>query len=145
MPEQADTQASKPRRIEMSLGAEPRSAHAAREAVAQLDLPTKILADAQLLVSEVVSNSIRHSGLGSEEKIGLLAEWNGRKFRAAVTDGPRRPGHVVVVGSIRPEPGTESGWGLFLVDQVADRWGTEVGQVVRYWFEIDLKQAEASD
>jgi len=38
-----------------------------------------------------------------------------------------------VSGSIRPAPGAESGWGLYLVDRVASRWGTSAHG---YWFEL---------
>jgi hypothetical protein len=32
----------------------------------------------------------------------------------------------------------DSGWGLFLVEQLSDRWGVEqIGQATTVWFEID--------
>ena len=34
----------------------------------------------------------------------------------------------------RDEPG---GWGLHLVDSLADRWGVETGRRTRVWFEIE--------
>jgi hypothetical protein len=44
-----------------------------------------------------------------------------------------------VSGSIRPTPGAESGWGLFLVDRLASRWGTAAGG---YWFELRAEPPE---
>jgi len=36
-----------------------------------------------------------------------------------------------------PERGSGSGWGLYLVDQLADRWGVSREEATRVWFEID--------
>jgi hypothetical protein len=30
------------------------------------------------------------------------------------------------------------GWGLFLVEKLADRWGVARNSLTRVWFEIDL-------
>ena len=53
-------------------------------------------------------------------------------MRVEVTDaGPGfDPAH-------RPEPSEAGGWGLRLVDAMADRWGVEVTPLVRVWFELD--------
>ena len=55
--------------------------------------------------------------------------------RACVTDPgpgfeatPREPGD---------DPG--SGWGLFLVEQLSDRWGVELAGGTSVWFEIDRR------
>ena len=32
------------------------------------------------------------------------------------------------------------GWGLYLVDQLADRWGVNRGKLTRVWFEIDYAE-----
>jgi anti-sigma regulatory factor (Ser/Thr protein kinase) len=109
-----------------------------------IGLPPALLEDARLLVSELVSNSVRHAELGPEDQIRVRAEWSGTRLRAVVSDGPRNSGHVIVVGSIRPDPSTESGWGLFLVDELADRWGTDIDEVVSYWFEIGIRQDPGS-
>ena len=51
--------------------------------------------------------------------------------------GPR-PGSVVQASPRRggdgPRPGADSGWGLFIVDRLASRWGTDESG---YWFELD--------
>jgi anti-sigma regulatory factor (Ser/Thr protein kinase) len=108
-----------------------------REALGDLGLPSAVLADARLLVNELVTNSIRHSGLGPEDQIRIRAEWSGSRLRVDVYDRPgsRRP--TPVVGSIRPSPGAQSGWGLYVLDRVAQRWGVVSG---RYWFELQLDQ-----
>jgi hypothetical protein len=42
-----------------------------------------------------------------------------------------------------PDPGPESlsGWGLYLVDQLTDRWGVTGTDGTRVWFEIDREPA----
>ncbi len=35
-----------------------------------------------------------------------------------------------------PHPPGESGWGLLLVDQLAERWGVETGHSFRVWAEL---------
>jgi anti-sigma regulatory factor (Ser/Thr protein kinase) len=73
--------------------------------------------DAALVVSELVGNAVRHSGLPELRVSVALVE--PRRFRVAVSDGSSaapRPRH--------PADDSESGRGLFLVEAVADRWGT---------------------
>jgi anti-sigma regulatory factor (Ser/Thr protein kinase) len=96
-------------------------------------LPLPLAFDAQLLVSELVSNSVRHAGLGRDDLIRVTADWSGERLRVHVRDRGRPRRASLVVGSIRPAPGAESGWGLYLVDRLASRWGTSAGG---YWFEL---------
>jgi anti-sigma regulatory factor (Ser/Thr protein kinase) len=84
-------------------------------------------------VSELVSNSVRHAGLSPDELIRVTAHWSGTRLRVHVGDrrlGARPP---KVSGSIRPAPGAESGWGLYLVEHFTSRWGTSASG---YWFEL---------
>jgi anti-sigma regulatory factor (Ser/Thr protein kinase) len=110
----------------------------ARRALRQLDLPPALAATAALLVSELVTNSVRHARLAPNERIGFSVDWSGRRLRVHVRDrvpGSDRRGSPPASGqSIRPTPGAESGWGLYLVDRLASRWGIDAGG---YWFELD--------
>jgi hypothetical protein len=107
----------------------------ARRALERLDLPPAIATTGALLVSELVTNSVRHAGLGPGELIGLTADWSGTRLRVHVHDGGRGRGvqPQAPFGSIRPNPGKESGWGLYLADRPASRWGLDAGG---YWFEL---------
>ena len=108
---------------------------AAREALRNGNgmLPEAIRDDVLLLVSELVTNAVRHAGAGPD-----------RPLQLQLLRGPRWV--VVMVGdegpgfTWHPEPsaGNESGgWGLFLVDQIADNWGVEcTASGTRVWFEI---------
>jgi anti-sigma regulatory factor (Ser/Thr protein kinase) len=85
-----------------------------------------------LLVSELVSNSVRHAGLGSDEEIRLTVRERPDVFQVSVTD----PG-----GGFRPrsrelDPLTPTGWGLFLVDHLAERWGVRADDGTTVWFEV---------
>ena len=122
-----------PRCLDFRLRATRTAPTRARRALGQLRLPLPLAFDAQLLVSELVSNSVRHAGLGRDDLIRVTADWSGDRLRVHVRDGARPTRASPVAGSIRPAPGAESGWGLYLVDRLASRWGTTVGG---YWFEL---------
>ncbi|GAC1362963.1 MAG: hypothetical protein NVSMB32_03960 [Actinomycetota bacterium] len=121
--------------FDVRLPARSQSVSVARLALDTLDLPGSLRGDARLLLTELVTNSVRHSGLGPEEAIRVRAEWSGRHLRVTVQDRPRDPS-TTLVGAIRPSPTSEGGWGLYLVDKVAQRWGVD-GQGA-YWFELVL-------
>jgi anti-sigma regulatory factor (Ser/Thr protein kinase) len=122
-------------RVELDLAPEPASLSAARQALERLDLPPKLLDNAKLLASELVTNAIKHAGLSPGDVIRLTATWNGGRLRVVVRHRVSAPASNVV-GAIRPSPGAESGWGLFIVDRVAARWGTNLGGRPGYWFEL---------
>lgn len=121
--------------IDLRLTSDPQSVAAARRAVGGLDeLAGSERADAALLVSEVVTNSLRHSGVRDGE-IRLHAEVDDDTVRVEVTDAG--PGFVRRTPRPHPEGPDPGGWGLVLVDRLADRWGVEREGSTRVWFEID--------
>jgi anti-sigma regulatory factor (Ser/Thr protein kinase) len=86
----------------------------------------------RLLVSELVTNSIRHV-TGSKHPVVLEVRIGERNVRVEVHDGGAgfEPG--------TPEPrGAAGGFGLFLVERMASRWGVERRDGTRVWFELDL-------
>ena len=104
---------------------------AARRAVERLaaDVEPGVLADVKLLVSELITNSVKYGGEGA---VTLLADVDGpRDLRVEVVD--QGVGFVPVA---RDRPMTEvGGWGLHLVQTLADRWGVHRGST-HVWFEI---------
>ena len=122
-----------PGRLDFSLRPTRTAPLRARRALSQLRLPLPLAFDAQLLVSELVSNSVRHAGLGRDDLLRVTADWSGERLRVHVRDGARPTRASLVAGSIRPAPGAESGWGLYFVDRLASRWGTTAGGS---WFEL---------
>lgn len=128
--------ASGSRRVDLRVRASPEAVVRVREALRNLELPVAVTDRAQLLVSELVTNSILHSGIGPEDEIRMCANWSGTRLRIDVRDrsSTHRPSQVA--GSIRPAPGAESGWGLYLVDRLATPWGS---RSCGYWFELEIE------
>jgi anti-sigma regulatory factor (Ser/Thr protein kinase) len=119
--------------LALELPAEPESAAAARRAVeGGLALEGETLETVKLLVSELVTNSVRHAGLPSGAEIALRARVGGGLVRVEVCDTGRG-----FDPADRAEPSEAGGWGLRLVEALADRWGVETAPVVRVWFELD--------
>jgi anti-sigma regulatory factor (Ser/Thr protein kinase) len=123
----------RPRRLDVHIPATREAARKARRALSKLALPLPLAFDAQVAISELVSNSVRHAGLSPCDLIRITADWSGARLRVHVRDTRRGARPTVFAGSIRPAPGGESGWGLYLVDRVASRWGTSADG---YWFEL---------
>jgi anti-sigma regulatory factor (Ser/Thr protein kinase) len=114
----------------------PTAASAARNALAALEerLETSILDDIRLLVSELVTNAIRHADAAAGGQVGVDVSISGPRVHVEVAD----PG-----AGFDPTPRAEEmtkpgGWGLYLVDRIADRWGVVTNQMNRVWFELDL-------
>jgi len=85
-----------------------------------------------LLVSELVSNAVTHGGDGL---VFVDADVSASAVRVEVEDGG--PGFTPPAGG--PVPSRGNGFGLYLVDEIADRWGVETtGRGNRVWFELDL-------
>jgi anti-sigma regulatory factor (Ser/Thr protein kinase) len=122
-------------RIDVEFEASPTAAAGARNALVALDgkLDEGLLGDARLLVSELVTNSVRHSDVDSHDLVQMSVAVNGTSLRVEVADGGKgfepKPRDAD-----RTRPG---GWGLYLVDQLADRWGVARDQLTRVWFEMD--------
>jgi anti-sigma regulatory factor (Ser/Thr protein kinase) len=86
----------------------------------------------RLLVSELVTNSVRHVS-GSRGPVALRVSIGDGSIRVEVHDG----GAGFTPG--KPEPrGADGGFGLFLVERMASRWGVDVRDGTRVWFELDL-------
>ena len=91
------------------------------------------LDEIRLLVSELVTNSVRHAGMSPEEWIGLRVTIGNSSVRVEVAD--RGPGFEA--DKPLPTMYQDSGWGLYLVEQIADRWGVQNDAGTCVWFEID--------
>jgi anti-sigma regulatory factor (Ser/Thr protein kinase) len=93
----------------------------ARRVVAALPLQEPARERLALVVSELVTNSIRHAGLSAGDPIELeLASENGRVWIAVHDRGSGFDPHV------RNGEGRESGFGLAIVQELAEEWGVEL-------------------
>lgn len=87
----------------------------------------------RLLVSEVVTNAIRHAGCAAGAHVILVVDDGPGYVRIAVYDEG-----VGFDAPLHPSPRGEgtSGWGLFLVEKLAQRWGTTSAPNAHVWFEL---------
>ncbi len=120
-------------RLSLSFPREPDSVPAARAALTRFEgsLSQSALYDASLCLSELVTNAVQHPAEESGTELGLELSLSAEALRVEVIDpgGDFRPG--------TPTHGDERGWGLFIVDQLSTRWGTEPGERrTVMWFEI---------
>ena len=107
----------------------PDAARSARASVGGglVGLPPAVVADAQLVVSELVTNAVLHSGLRSGQPIGLALGCEGQHLRIEVDD--RCGFHA------RGDPSAGSprgGRGLRIVAALAERWEAEGGRVTAW-------------
>ena len=87
-----------------------------------------------LLLSELVTNSVRHSGSGLPgQTVTVTVLREGGVVRVEVTDRS-----VATVPVLRAaDSGAEGGRGLYLVDSLAARWGAQRdGDRTTTWFEL---------
>jgi anti-sigma regulatory factor (Ser/Thr protein kinase) len=119
--------------MSFELAGGPYAVTAARLALADLEsqLDASVAFDVRLLVSELVTNSVQHAAVAAEDSIVLEVAIGGETVRVTVRD--EGPGFEPPASP--PPDDADAGWGLFLVEQLADSWGVgEAGKGV--WFEI---------
>ena len=97
-----------------------------------LDVDEASLDDARLLLSELVTNGVRHAGLEPHEWIRVRVQTGGGSLRIEVTDPG--PGFELPAGP--PGLTDASGRGILLLQQLPDRWGIVTDGLTRVWFEI---------
>ena len=122
--------------IDVRFSPEPKVVGTARHALDQLAnlLAPEKLEDVRLVVSELVSNSIRHAGLSPNEQISLRVRVSAGSVSGRVCDSG--PGFEVP-SKPRSRTSLNGGWGLPIVESISDRWGVEGNSHVCVWFELD--------
>jgi signal transduction histidine kinase len=96
-------------------------------------LPAELESTLLLLTCELVNNAVRHGGAAEDQVIELeLSALEGGIVRVQVSD----PG-VGFDHSPRNQPlDEEGGWGLVLIESMAERWGVDQNDRTRVWFEL---------
>jgi anti-sigma regulatory factor (Ser/Thr protein kinase) len=98
-------------------------------ATTAIGIPADDFENAALLISELVTNSVKH---GDSEWVEVAITLGSEVLRIEVSDHDKR--------SIRPRaPDVSGGWGLALVAELATRWGVErqrAGKTI--WVDFDL-------
>jgi anti-sigma regulatory factor (Ser/Thr protein kinase) len=89
----------------------------------------------RLLVSELVTNCVRHARAGDDAPVELSVRLRPDGVRVEVRDSG--PGFEP---QSEPRPrGADGGYGLFLVERMASRWGVDTRDGTRVWFELELE------
>lgn len=107
---------------------------AARTALAHWDAERR---DAALLViSELVTNAVRHGSDSSDDAVELRVQRRGGATRIEVSDDNAGRREIACA----PRRGDQrSGWGLPIVAELTDRWGVEHrGSCTCVWCELDV-------
>jgi anti-sigma regulatory factor (Ser/Thr protein kinase) len=110
--------------------------YAARHALKDLNgqVDEDLLERGGLVVTELVSNSVRHARLGPEHQINLRVWARHDLLRVEVRDA----GDGFDPTPTRPNPSpSDDGWGLWIVAQLADRWGIDTSRSTRVWCEFE--------
>jgi PAS domain S-box-containing protein len=127
---------------ERRLRSEPAAAAEARRVIDEVlgsHLDEASVDNARLLTTELITNAVVHGPKGRYADVRLRVLVRDAVVRIEVIDdGP---------GFSRPPRRTDGagGWGLFLVERVADRWGIEKGGPTTVWFELDRAEGGRED
>jgi anti-sigma regulatory factor (Ser/Thr protein kinase) len=122
-------------RLHLRLRPGPEAAGEGRHALDRLEgtLGEEQLSELRLMATELLTNSVRH-GAGESGWVTLDVDVYANCIRVVVTDnGP----------GFEPDPNPTphldrpGGWGLCLVDRLADRWGVDCDDATAVWFEVD--------
>ena len=125
-----------PRSLHVELRRDVRAPGVARAAVAeelaQAGIDGRLGQTIVLLVSEVVSNAVRHSPGPGDARIDLQATIGDRLVRVEVSD----PGQGFTPRERDPER-LGDGYGLYLLDKTATSWGVDGRGGTTVWFELE--------
>ncbi len=98
-----------------------------------MGLPAAVISDACLLVSELVTNAVRHGRVSGDVRV---------RARLAGPDALRvevaNPGDAFEPVAYEGGADQASGWGLQIVDKLASRWGVEGRRPTVVWFELPV-------
>ena len=101
----------------------------------QAGLPLALRHRVAIVLSELIANAVQHGGAGPSEIVEVRMSLSSDRLRVEVID----PGW----GGIEPPPRIhhlDGGYGLLLVEHLADNWGreaTDTGGSLA-WFELGL-------
>jgi anti-sigma regulatory factor (Ser/Thr protein kinase) len=125
-------------RLELRLHADPAAVSASRrsiEAVPEIARDPQLLLNVQLVVSELVTNGVRHGGSVGPLWVSLAIQQDVVRLEVIDTGEGFDRGEVLRAPQ---NPAAVSGRGLHLVDAIADRWGLVSDGRTRVWVEFEL-------
>jgi anti-sigma regulatory factor (Ser/Thr protein kinase) len=95
-------------------------------------LPEELERNLLLLTCELVNNSVLHGQAGEEDVIEIELRATDDGVRAQVSD----PGPGFAPSDRDQALDEPGGWGLVLVERIAERWGVKRDQRTSVWFEL---------
>jgi serine/threonine-protein kinase RsbW len=95
-------------------------------------VPDEVLDDAQLVVSELLTNSLRHAGVTPHDVLHVRVELADGVLRLEVED----PGTEGSIAPSAPDYANGSGFGLNLVESLSSRWGVTRNGNTGVWAEL---------
>ena len=110
----------------------------ARSALGEAIPPPDLAArfdDARLVIAEVVANAVKHGTDGGRDDIRLVIESDDRRLRVEVEQ--TLAALDVHPSELHGNGAHHGGFGLLIVEALADTWGVEAGPPGRVWFEFD--------
>lgn len=108
-----------------------------RGALAELEPGQWSPADGLLVASELVTNAVMHSGCAADHTLNVRASLRGERLLISVHDPGLSGEDAQPRDPERPEPG---GWGLRIIEQLAERWGAERPDGYRVWAELPIRR-----
>lgn len=133
------------RAAQFDVGGGPEAIGAARLALTQFlgdAVDEQRMYDLQLLVSEVVTNAVRHGGARQGEHVDFRIALLSDQVRLEVRDPG--PGFHDVTPAL-PDTDRGGGYGLYLVDLFANDWGVSGAEGTCVWFEVPLVAEAGAD
>jgi anti-sigma regulatory factor (Ser/Thr protein kinase) len=117
--------------LEFRLTRRPDAASRARAELGRFDFELEQESETvRLLLTELVTNSIRHAReTASPIEVQVRADPGGVRVEVDDSGQGFEPRPVA--------PGIDGGFGLLLIDRLADRWGVLEERPCRVWFELD--------
>jgi len=118
-----------------TIPADLRAPYRARRWIGELRMPlAPDRADAvELMVAELVTSSVKHAMADGVQSIDVALHAEDGVVRVDVSDPARR-----VLPTVPDQPDDATGFGFYLVDKLADRWGVNDGGAPGLWFELDI-------
>lgn len=127
--------ASQPVELDLALAAAASAPQIAREEFRSfaIHLGEHVSSTGELLISELVTNAVLH-GPRAASTVALHCSIVGATLQVEIADDG-----TGFVPAVRSEASnTVPGWGLHLVDALADAWGVDEGKPTRVWFELAI-------
>jgi anti-sigma regulatory factor (Ser/Thr protein kinase) len=118
--------------VQLPAGAE--GAGEARKALDGLarETPKDVLSKLELLVSELVVNSPKHSGQDTADIVLVEVETTKTTIRAEIVDLG-----TGAATQATPEEDRSTGWDVILLEELSSRWGILESSTDGVWFELD--------